>query len=242
MSTLGLILIFGLLMSLIALVGSVTLLVSAGTLERLLLPLVGLAAGTMLGSAMLHMLPEALAGDPSLGTWLWAVAGFVLFHLLEQTLRFHSHFRDDGGREPVTWLVLIGDGVHNLVGGLAVGSAFVVSPDAGMAVWLAAVAHEIPQELGDFGVLVHGGFSRRGALVANFVSALTFPVGAVVAWWVARDIEIGFLLAFAAGNFLYIGATDLVPELTRLQRPGRIAASFATFCAGLGLMIALRLA
>ena len=134
-------------------------------------------------------------------------------------------------------LLLIGDGVHNFIGGLAIGAAFVADVRLGALAWAAAAMHEIPQELGDFGVLVHSGWPPRHALAANFVSALTFPLGGVVAWSSSSVVDVSFLLPFAAGNFLYIGAADLVPQF-REGREGRPALSNVLWWAfGLGLLL-----
>lgn len=138
---------------------------------------------------------------------------------------------------PLGYLILVADGVHNLVGGLAVGAAFLVDTQVGLVTWAAAAAHEVPQELGDFGILVHAGWSRTRALLFNFVSALTFLVGGLLAYALASKIEVVWLLPFAAGNFLYISAADLVPELTRHEGGARKA--FLTFTFVLGLIVLL---
>jgi zinc and cadmium transporter len=106
--------------------------------------------------------------------------------------------------------------------------------------WIAAAAHEIPQELGDFAVLVHGGWSRRGALVFNFLSALTFLVGGLLAYFASLSTDVAFLLPVAAGNFLYIGASDLVPEINKHEDAKRNVEHFMAFLAGLFLLLALR--
>lgn len=233
-------------MTAIAMVGAVSLVLSERTLERLLLPLVGLAAGSLLGGALFHMLPEALAwsGDDTLRPWLWVVAGFTTFYLLEQLLqRRHRHRAAAAGREPFTYLVLVGDALHNFLGGVAVASAFVVDTGLGLTSWLVAAAHEVPQELGDFGVLVHGGWSRGKALLFNVLSGATFLVGGLAAYAASRAFDTTLLLAFAAGNFLYIAAADLVPETNRPQ--GSAPAAWATvgsFLLGCALLYAVALA
>ncbi|SRR6056297_626571 len=228
----------GLLMSLIALSGALSLLFPKQVLDRLLLPLVALAAGTLLGGAFFHMIPEAAQAVGRLAAGSWLMAGFTSFLALEQILRWHhSHSSDDP--DPVTYLVLLGDGVHNFVGGLAVAGAFLISPSAGVVAWVAAAAHEIPQELGDFGVLVHGGWPRRKALVWNFISALAFPLGGLCAWAISRDFEVGWLVLFGAGNFIYIAASDLIPEIKSHSRWESNAIHFLAFVSGLLLMGAL---
>ncbi|HPV77786.1 MAG TPA: ZIP family metal transporter, partial [Gemmatimonadaceae bacterium] len=158
MSTLGWIVASGVAMSAIALVGVVTTVLPAERLQRVLLPLVAFAAGTLLGGAFLHMLPAAIAsGAPSDDVFLWTLAGFAVFFGLEQFLHWrHSHRPvADGDKRPLTYLVLIADGLHNFLGGLAVAAAFIADIRLGIGAWLAAAAHEVPQELGDFAVLVH---------------------------------------------------------------------------------------
>jgi zinc and cadmium transporter len=129
-------------------------------------------------------------------------------------------------------LILVGDALHNLLGGLGVGAAFIADPAVGVTAWVAAAAHEVPQELGDFGVLVHGGWPRRKALAYNFLSGLTFLLGGLVAYGVSGRVDVSVLLPFAAGNFLYIGASDLVPEISRHGDLRVNLASLASFVAG----------
>jgi zinc and cadmium transporter len=241
MSTLSWIVASGLLMSAIALVGSLTLVLSPRALKRLLLPLVALAAGTLLGGALLHMLPAAIdeLGN-GLAVYGWVLAGFVGFLALEQFLHWHHCHRESEHR-PLTYLILIADGLHNFVGGLAVAGAFLIDTHAGIGAWIAAAAHEVPQELGDFGILVHGGWTPRRALLYNLLSALTFLVGGLVAYAASQRLDVAFLLPFAAGNFLYIAAADLVPEIKHESSLKRAGLHFAAFAAGLALLLAVRL-
>lgn len=225
----------GVLMSAIALVGSLTTLLSRPALERLQGPLVALAAGSMLGGAFFHLLPGGLAAvDDRDLAWTLVAAGFAVFFVLEQFL--HRHHRKHGLRaEPFTYLVLVGDGLHNFLGGVAIASSFLVDPRLGVTAWLAAALHEVPQELGDFAVLVQGGWPKRRALLFNLLSGLTFLVGGVLTWWLARGVDTAWLVPFAAGNFLYIGASDLMPEVNRQSRSGQDL--LAPLCFALGLLI-----
>lgn len=238
MSTLGWIVSSSLLMSAIALVGSVTLILKEQTLQKILLPLVAFAAGSLIGGAFLHMMPAGLLkyeGDDAF--YLWILLGFSVFFALEQLLHWHHcHRAETSCKQPLTYLILIGDGLHNFIGGLAIAGTFLIDIQLGIMAWLAAAAHEIPQELGDFAVLVHGGWGKRKALLFNVLSALTFLVGGLTAYMVSFKINIDFLVPFAAGNFLYIGASDLVPEV---NKHGNIKANlihFASFSAGIALM------
>lgn len=240
MSTLAWIIVSGLAMSAIALVGSVTLLLSEQTLRRVLLPLVALAAGTLLGGAFFHMIPAAVhAMGNHLPVYLWVVAGFTGFLAVEQLLNWHHCHAVPCEHEtrPLTWLILVADGVHNFIGGLAVGSAFILDTHLGISAWIAAAAHEVPQELGDFGILVHGGWGARKALLFNLLSALTFLLGGLVAWLASGQVDVTVLIPFAAGNFIYIAAADLIPEIKSDQGLGRSAVHIFSFLAGLGLLL-----
>lgn len=240
--TLGWIIASGVAMTAIALVGSVTLLLRKSTLDRLVLPLVAFAAGSLLGGAFFHMIPAASATmDP---TWLsaWVLGGFTAFFALEQFLHWHHCHRASADcRKPLGYLILLGDGVHNLIGGIAVAGTFLIDVRLGMTAWLAAVAHEIPQELGDFGVLVHSGWSRSKALVFNALSAATFLVGGLIAYAASFAGDITFLVPFAAGNFIYIGASDLVPEVNKHHSMAVNVVHFGSFVAGVALLLVVRL-
>lgn len=231
----------GVAMAAIALVGAVTLLLSERTLRRLLLPLVAFAAGSLLGGAFFHMLPEAVErSDGGLGVWVAFMAGFVAFFVLEQFLHWRHCHQPAARHEPLGVLILVADGLHNLIGGLAVGSAFVIDIEVGIVAWLVAAAHEVPQELGDFGVLVSSGWSRRSALAFNVLSGATFLVGALAAVAISGAVDVLLLIPFAAGNFAYIAASDLVPQL-RSRGLRRQLAEFGAFAGGLALLLLVAL-
>lgn len=236
---LAVILISGLAMSLIALCGGIVLLLGEQRVNRVVLPLVALSSGSLIGGALFHLLPGGVARMGNVpSVYIAVAAGFLAFLILEHLLYWHHcHKPAQAHRKPAGVLLLIGDGVHNFIGGLAIGAVFLADIRLGMLAWAAAALHEIPQELGDFGVLVHSGWSPRRALAANFVSALTFPLGGVLAWTSSAWIDISILLPFAAGNFLYIGAADLIPQF-REGHEGRPAMSnVAWWAVGLGLLL-----
>lgn len=227
-------------MSAVAMVGGVSTMLRPATLDRLLLPIVALAAGTLLGGAFFHMIPQGLASLSALDAGIWLVSGFTVFLAVEQFLHWHQTHRANAvERAPVTYLVLIGDSIHNFVAGLGIASTFLIDPRAGVIAWVAAVAHEIPQELGDFGILVRGGWPRGQALLWNLVSALTFPLGALVAYEASRQLDVASLVMFGAGNFVYIAASDLVPEIRAQLAPGRAVVHFGFFLIGVAITLAL---
>ena len=234
----------GVLISSIALVGSVTLLLKDATLNRIVMPLVAFAAGSVLGGAFFHMLPTALVRSrDDASVFLWTLIGFSLFFALEQFLHWHHcHRASSECREPLTYLILIGDGLHNFLGGIGVAGVFLIDCRLGLAAWLAAAAHEVPQEIGDFGVLIHGGWKKGRALLFNLISGLTFLLGAIVAYAASVRIDVGFLIPFAAGNFIYIGASDLVPEVNKHRNASGNVIHFGSFVAGIALLWVIRVA
>jgi zinc and cadmium transporter len=238
MSTLGWIISSSILMSAIALIGSATLVLKESTLQRIILPLVAFAAGSLIGGAFFHMIPAGMITYGRDETfYLWVLLGFTAFLGLEQLLHWH-HCRRAAApcKQPLTYLILIGDGLHNFIGGLAIAGTFLIDIRLGITAWLAAAAHEIPQELGDFAVLINGGWSKRGALLCNVASALTFLLGGITAYAASFTLNVDFLVPFAAGNFLYIGASDLVPEVNKHKDMKVNLIHLGAFVAGVALM------
>lgn len=234
------IVVAGLAMSAIALVGSAALLIPDRHFSRFVMPLVGLAAGALLGGALFHMLPESIAAlGNNLAVFAWVGLGVMVFHVLEQFLHWHHCHRPMGQHRPLGYLILAADGLHNFVGGVAVGSAFIVDIRLGIVTWLVAAAHEVPQEIGDFGILVHSGWNVRHALAYNVASALTFPIGGLLAYWLAGRVDVAVLIPFAAGNFIYIALADLLPELTTSPAPQRKITHTACFAGGLLVLWAI---
>jgi zinc and cadmium transporter len=231
-----------LLMSAIAMVGSVTLLLKPTTLQRILLPLVAFAAGSLIGGAFFHMIPAGLeAFGNNIWFHAWILLGFCMFFALEQFLHWHHcHRALSSCKQPLTYLILLGDALHNFIGGLAIAGTFLIDIRLGIMAWLAAAAHEIPQELGDFAVLIHGGWEKGKALLFNVLSALTFLLGGLVTYFLSFNLDISFLIPFAAGNFIYIGATDLVPEVNKHKDIKVNLINFAAFIIGILLMLSIK--
>lgn len=231
--------------SLISLIGLATLSFKEGLLRKALFLLISLAAGALIGDAFIHLLPEAFAQADATAVSLFALAGILSFLVLEKFLHWH-HSHGENTEEharihPLGHLVIVSDGVHNFVDGIAIGAAFLISPEIGIATTIAIALHEIPQEIGDFGLLLHSGFSRAKALAMNFLSALTAFAGIGIAFWLAEahEVLVPLIAAFAAGNFIYIALADLVPEIHKTRGASRGIAQFAVILLGLAAMIAL---
>jgi len=174
--------------------------------------------------------------------FLWLICGFSIFFLMEQFLQWHHcHKVPSEHKRPVTYLILLSDAIHNFIGGLVIAGSFLVSIETGIITWLACAAHEIPQELGDFGILIHGGWKKKKALLFNFFSALTIVPGALMVYFLSGVIDTTFLLPFAAGNFIYIASSDLIPEVKSKESLGEGLAYFFSFLIGIFLMLGVKL-
>lgn len=242
MSLLLLVLLTTLGISLLAFAGAFILLVRTQLLDRWLMVLVAFSAGTLLAAAFVHLLPKAAARADTPWIFLGALGGFSVFFVLEQFIRWHHHHAQEHPEVmPFSYLILVSDSVHNFIDGVLIASAFALSFETGIITALAVALHEIPQEIGDFGVLLYGGFRRGTALVLNFITALTVVLGGVVGVIAAHYLTgvVVWLLAFAAGGFMYIASTDLVPELHCSNR-SRACGHALVFFAGMGVLIIIR--
>ena len=228
------------LISLIAFVGALTLFLKEKLLNKVLLSLVSFSAGALLGGAFLHLLPEAIAqigADETslLYIFLYLLLGFCAFFVLEQFIKWHHHHSMEHPKiMPFSYLVLVSDAVHNFIDGIIIAASFIISPAIGISTAIAVALHEIPQEIGDYGILVYGGFKRLKALFLNFLSAITIIFGGIVGFLLSGRAgeSIVFLLPFAAGSFIYIAASDLIPEIKQKH--------FIVFLLGIGLMLLIR--
>jgi len=235
-----------LIVSLISLVGVFTLSLKYEKLKKVLIYLVSFAAGALLAGAFLHLLPELIEKHGfSLNISALILGGMVLFFVLEKIISWHHYHMPMGkGHEhPVSFMILIGDGLHNFLDGLIIGASYIISIPAGIATTFAVALHEIPQEIGDFGVLLHGGFTKFKALAFNFLSALTAFVGVIVALILTDYIENieFFILPIAIGGFIYIAGSDLIPELNRHPKLKSSIFQLLAFVAGILIMASLLL-
>ena len=228
------IIVFTLIGSILSLFGSLFLLLKQKITEDFSQKLISFAAGALIATAFLDLLPEASKLKEGSQIFLFSLLGFVSFFFAEKYIRLF-HYHHGHGEKPSTVLVLAGDGIHNFVDGVAIAVAFLVSIPLGIVTTIAVASHEIPQEIADMGVLLANGLSKARALIFNFLSAITALIGAIAAFLLAGRIE-GYLyifLAVAAGHFIYIAASDLIPELHEKSRGKRDFGSILIFVLGI---------
>lgn len=205
--------------SVLSLVGGLYLLYGKWATMKLQRIAVPFAAGALLAAAFLDVLPEALHGGETERILLVTLIGFLFFLVLERSLSwFHHHHQEPSGHrhtERNVWLIVIGDTLHNFLDGLAIGAAFLVNPVTGIVTAVAIAAHEIPQELGDFGLMLSKGMKKKKVLLVNFVSALATVVAASLVFGLGDNLPVPetYLLAITAGFFIYIAASDIVPTI-----------------------------
>ena len=226
--------------SLLALSGSFLLFLKDQLLKRISLVLLALAAGALLGTAFLHLLPEVVEGGMPEQGFLIVLGGFLLFYIGEKVLHLHhgAEGKEEHSPSELGILSLLGDSVHNFVDGIILAVAFLVDIKLGLVTAAAVALHEVPQEIAEFGVLVYAGFSKVRALVLNFVSATAVIVGGVVGFLFQETFVslIPFVLLFAAGSFLYIGASDFIPEFKKERDPKKALALSFIFLFGIFIM------
>jgi zinc and cadmium transporter len=238
--------------SLVSFAGVAVFSLRESAMHKVLFVLIGLAAGTMIGDAVIHLIPEALEGIGDARTFGIAVlTGIVGFFILEKYLRWHhahhgaeeEHEEEEEHNHPrhLAPMVLVADGIHNLVDGAIIAASFLVSPVIGFTTAIAVFLHEIPQEIADYALLVHSGLSRTKALLYNFASGLVAFAGAGIVLVFHNSFEsFGALIAaFTAGAFIYIAATDLIPELHKTTNRKRRAIELLSFIIGILIMFAL---
>jgi len=231
------------IISAISLVGVLVLWLKDQQLKKILLYLVSFSVGGLFGDAFIHLIPEAIE-ESGFGTSisLLILLGILSSFVVEKFLQWrHCHIPTSTEHpHSFAYMNLFGDAVHNLIDGLIVGGSYIASIPIGISTTLAVILHEIPQELGDFGVLIHGGFKKKKAVWFNFLTALTAILGAVIALVVGTTLEgfIPLLIPFAAGNFIYIAGSDLIPEL-RKDEPNLKKATLQVVSITLGVVIML---
>ncbi len=233
------------IVSIVSFVGLFTLSLNQKRLKQSLVFLVAFAAGALWGDALIHLLPEAVEEKGfGLEVSLLVLSGVIVMFVTEKIIHWrHCHYPEEhkDHKHAFAYVNLVGDGVHNFIDGIIIAAAYITSIPVGIATTLAVVFHEIPQEIGDFGVLIHGGFKTREALRVNFMTALAAVVGALIVLYFGTNVagSVFWLVPFAAGNFLYIAGSDLIPELHKEVEWKKSVGQLLCFFAGIGVMILL---
>lgn len=239
--------------SLISLIGIFSLPLSNKSLEKVLLYFVSFSAGALFGDAFIHLLPQATVHGFTLKISLYILLGIVISFFIEKVIHWHhchhsgkhydecAHHRHK--EKSFAYMNIFGDLVHNFIDGLIIGGSYLVSIPVGLATTIAVILHEIPQEIGDFGILLHAGFTKTRALVYNFLTSLSAFIGVGIALIIGLKSEAFFLflLPFAAGTFIYIAGSDLIPELHKEKIVSKSTVQVIFFLLGIGIMILLLL-
>jgi zinc and cadmium transporter len=232
------------IVSLISLIGVFGCLYHEKTVRKTLIYLVSFAAGALLGDVFIHLLPE-ITGKVgfTLNISVYIMTGIVFSFIIEKVIHWrHCHFPDEKGHvHAFAWMNVIGDGIHNLIDGVLIAASYLVSIPTGIATTWAVIFHEIPQEIADFGVMIHGGFSKTKAILINFSTALTAILGAGITLYLGafvQNIEV-FLIPFTAGTFIYIAGADLIPELHKEVKIEKSLMQLGAFILGIAFMVLL---
>ena len=228
-----------LIVSLVSILG-ILIFLKKKTLNKILFYLVSFAAGTLLGAAFLDLLPEALEQGFKETVPIFILIGILSFFVLEKFLHWHHHHAGHEHEEVhgFTYLNIFGDAIHNFLDGIVIAISFLNSTALGIVATIAIIAHEIPQEIADFSILIYGGFSKIKALVYNFLTALTAVIGALTAYFYSGAIESSttFLTSFAVGGFVYIASTDLIPEIHKEKDLGKSFVQLVLLALGIFLI------
>lgn len=232
--------------SLISLVGVFTLSLREETVKKYIFMFLSLAMGALLGDAFIHLIPESLesfGGESTAGVLV--IGGIFIFFIMEKFLHWHHHEDDSEEKHvhPVGDLILFSDGFHNFLDGVIIGASFLISIPVGIATTIAVVLHEIPQEIGDFAVLLHAGYTKARALWLNFLSGLCAVLGVLASFALGEYGEtlVMWILPVASGGFIYIAVADLIPELQKTKEPKKFALQIFMMVVGVGAMVALTL-
>jgi zinc and cadmium transporter len=226
--------------SLIGLVGVFSLFIKRKTLEKIIFPLVSFAAGALFGGGLYHLFAESLEEMNFLQAINWFIFGFVLFFVLERILKWRHCHKLECKVHPFSYLIFVGDTIHNIVDGLVIVSTFLIDIKLGILTMFLIIAHEVPQELGNFATAIYGGMKRSKAIIFTFLSQITCIIGGLFGYYFLSKEMLLPLLPFAAGGFIYISASDLIPELHKESDIKKSIISFILFLTGLTFIIGIK--
>lgn len=237
-------LIATILISCLSLVGVIGFIIKDRILKSIALMLVAFSTGSLLGGAFFHLLPESIGDGENLNPFIYLLFGIIIFYILERFLKWHHcHENDNCAVHSFSYMSLFGDGLHNFIDGLVIVSAFSISIEIGVATSIAIASHEIPQEFGDFGILIHGGMKKTKAIFWNLLVSLSAIVGVIIGYFLLDSIEniSLILLPIAAGGFIYISMSDLIPELHKEKSLKKSLIYFVMFVFGLSFMYLIKI-
>lgn len=233
-------LISTLVVSLTAFIGILLLLLKTNYIQKILNVLVAFSVGTLMGNAFFHLIPESYFHISSPHTVSWSIiVGFLIFFVLEQLIHtLSAHTVKEEQKATYGYLSLYADGIHNFMDGMLIGAAWMFSPELGWVTTITVLFHEIPQEISDFGILIKAGFTKRKALLFNFLAALTAILGTLLSIWLGNTTQAfsTHILPIIAGGFIYLSATSLLPELLKETNKKRIVIYLLSMLLGLGMM------
>ena len=223
-----------------AFAGAILYFILRQNLNKILIFLVAFTTGALLGGAFFHFLPEAYSQLNLTMIIILTLTGIIIFYAVEKILHWHHCHDGKCKKHPFTYLILYGDAIHNFIDGLIIAGSFLISIPFGILTSILILAHELPQEIGDFGVLVYGGHSVSKALIYNFLAQLTSILGGVLGYFFITEQQAVYLLPIAAGGFLYIALADLVPELFKQKEPVKIIINLIAIILGLLMLISAK--
>ncbi|MEM0359983.1 MAG: ZIP family metal transporter [Candidatus Diapherotrites archaeon] len=227
---------------LLAFAGIFTLKMKEKEVRQIIKGLIAFSAGALLAGAFFHLLAESLEEMQSQEAFFLLFTGFILFFLIERFLHWHHCHEGHCEVHPMSYLIIIGDSVHNFIDGLIIAASFVAGIPFGILTTVLIIGHELPQELGNFGIMVHGGIEKKKALLYNFIAQATAVIGGLAGYFFSLNAgSVSFLLPFAAGGFIYISASDLIPELHKEKNLSKSLFSFALFLFGILFMAGLKI-
>lgn len=235
MNTLAYILLASFLISSGAVLVIFVLAIKKSLLDKILLFLISISTGTLMAAAFFDLLPESLEIMPAKTTFLIVIISFIIFYFIEKVFHWRHCHEEECEIHAFGYLNLIGESVHNFIDGLIIAATFLIDINLGIATTIAIAFHEIPKEIGGFGVLLYAGFTKGRAIILNLVTALFAMAGALAGYFSSfyTDTLASYLLPFAAGGFLYISMSDLIPEIRKEKNVQRSIISFACFLFGI---------
>lgn len=231
------------IVSLISLIGIFSIPIKTENLRKILLYFVSFSAGALMGDVFIHLLPEVVKAGFTTYSSIYILSGIVFSFIMEKFIQWrHCHLPiTQSHQHRFVTMNLFGDAIHNFIDGLIIGSSYLTSIPLGISTTIAITLHEIPQEIGDFGVLLHGGYSKKKALFFNFIIALTAVLGTILvlitSGWFQQSTQ--FLNCFAIGTFIYIAGSDLIPELHKEGETKKNIKQIISFIFGIAIMFTL---